>query len=125
MEFLRARSYGMNDCSSGHVEISGLDLTKLKDRHIIVVEDVIDTGGTLSHVIAVMKAAGCASIKVCALLDKRITAENKRLRQLDFVGFSVPNYFLVGHGLDYADSYRECADIWVVSNLGMEKKGKI
>jgi len=123
MEFLRAKCTINDSNSSGQVEISGLDLTKVQNRHIILVDDAVITGGTLSHVIAVMKAAGCASIKVCALLNKRIPVE-KRLKQVDFVGFSVPNLFLVGHGLDYADSYRECADIWVVSNLGKEKKGK-
>jgi hypoxanthine phosphoribosyltransferase len=122
MEFIRAKC-SMKNNEEGSIEISGLDLTKVKNRHVIVVEDVVITGGTLSHVVAVLKAAGCTSLKICALLEKRITAE-KRLKSIDYIGFSVPNLFLVGHGLDYADSYRECADIWVLSSLGKEKKGK-
>jgi len=125
MEFIRARSYGMQDTTSGNVEISGMDLTKVRDRHVLLVEDVVDTGTTMSQVIPVLNAAGCISLQVCTLLDKRILPQRRRLKRVQYTGFSIPDHFVVGHGLDFAELYRECLDLWVLSQLGKDLKGRI
>jgi hypoxanthine phosphoribosyltransferase len=126
MEFIRAKSYGIGDTSSGKVEISGMDVNWVKDQHVILVEDVVDTGTTMSQVLPVMIAAGCKSIQVASLLDKRIAPERRRLLEMvKYTGFSIPDHFIVGHGLDFAELYRDLLDIWVVSQAGKDAKGRI
>jgi hypoxanthine phosphoribosyltransferase len=104
VEFMAISSYGAAQRSSGEVRIlKDLD-APVEGREILIVEDIIDTGITLSYLIGTLRARGAASIKVVALLDKH----EARLRdlQIDYTGFQIPNTFVVGYGLDYAERYR-------------------
>ncbi len=104
MEFMRCSSYGDETISSGVVKIIQ-DLDKpIRDKHIIVVEDIIDTGRTMHYLLEILRQREPASLKLCSLLDKpdrRVAEVN-----LDYVGFTVPDKFIVGYGLDYAQKYR-------------------
>ena len=104
MEFMRCSSYGDETISSGVVKIIQ-DLDKpIRDKHIIVVEDIIDTGRTMHYLLEILRQRFPASLKLCSLLDKpdrRVAEVN-----LDYVGFTVPDKFIVGYGLDYAQKYR-------------------
>lgn len=104
VDFLMAASYGSDTVSSGHVRFLYDPQADLKGRHLLVVEDIIDSGRTLNRVIEVLNQRGPASIEVCALLDKHIATE--RVRTPRFLGFDAPNEFLVGYGLDHAENYR-------------------
>jgi hypoxanthine phosphoribosyltransferase len=109
VDFVRLRSYGTSASSSGKVEITKdieLDITA---QHVLIVEDIVDSGLTLQYLIDHLKAQQPKSLKICCLTDKR----ERRAHHvpLDYVGFVVPTGFLVGYGLDYAEDYRQFADI--------------
>jgi len=105
MDFMAVSSYGQSTITSGQVRIlKDLD-TSIEGRHVILVEDIVDTGLTLSYLCDILLARDPASLKVCTLLDK---AARRRVKvPLDYVGFEVPNVFVVGYGLDYQERYRE------------------
>jgi hypoxanthine phosphoribosyltransferase len=105
MDFMAVSSYGQSTITSGQVRIiKDLD-TSTEGRHVLLVEDIIDTGLTLSYLCDILLARDPASLKVCTLLDK---AARRRVKvPLDYVGFEVPNVFVVGYGLDYRERYRE------------------
>lgn len=104
VDFLVVSSYGTEQVSSGHVRLVYDPQAELTGRHILLVEDVVDSGRTLSRVIEVLGERQPASIEICALLDKhRATHLTHPPR---FVGFSAPNEFLVGYGLDHAENFR-------------------
>eukprot|EP00547_Thalassionema_nitzschioides_P007933 CAMPEP_0194199340 /NCGR_PEP_ID=MMETSP0156-20130528/400_1 /TAXON_ID=33649 /ORGANISM="Thalassionema nitzschioides, Strain L26-B" /LENGTH=206 /DNA_ID=CAMNT_0038924225 /DNA_START=29 /DNA_END=645 /DNA_ORIENTATION=+ len=116
-EFLRASSYaGVK--STGSVAIGGdLAYETLVDRHIILVEDILETGTTLSHLIpALREKCKVKSIEVCSLLQKRLKHSPKTTAK--YVGFSIPDHFVIGYGLDYNELYRDLRDIWVISTAG-------
>jgi len=120
-EFIRVSSYeGTN--STGHVKIEGgLDVNMLQQRHVILVEDIVDTGTTLSHLIPMLKEMTNpppASIEVCSLLSKRINKPQKV--EAKYVGFSIPDHFIVGYGLDHNELYRDTEDIWIISQKGID-----
>ena len=105
MEFMAVSSYGSSTSSSGVVRILK-DLDRdLTDKHVLVVEDVIDSGLTLSWLLRNMKSRGPASVEVCALLRKPEAAKVEL--PVKYVGFDIPSEFVVGYGLDYAERYRE------------------
>ena len=105
MEFMAVSSYGSSTSSSGVVRILK-DLDRdLADKHVLVVEDVIDSGLTLSWLLRNMKSRGPASVEVCALLRKPEAAKVEL--PVKYVGFDIPSEFVVGYGLDYAERYRE------------------
>ena len=112
MDFMSASSYGSSTKSSGVVKIvKDLD-EPLKDRHVIIVEDIVDSGRTLSYLIKMLVDRGPASIKLCTLLDKperRVTDV-----KVDYTGFEIPDEFVVGYGLDYDQRYRNLPYIGVV-----------
>ena len=118
-EFLRASSYEGTQ-STGKVKIGGgIDLESLKGKHVILVEDIVDTGTTLSHLIPVLREkANPASVEVCSLLTKRISKPQKCTAK--YIGFSIPDHFIVGYGLDFNELYRDVNDIWVISQKGIE-----
>ena len=120
MEFIRVSSYeGMG--STGNVKMGLLDkdLEGLKEKHVILVEDIVDTGTTLSHLIPILKEkVNPASLEVCSLLSKRIKVPQKC--KAKYVGFSIPDHFIVGYGLDYNELYRDTKDIWVISQKGID-----
>ncbi|WP_282709227.1 hypoxanthine phosphoribosyltransferase [Ligilactobacillus sp. Marseille-Q7487] len=104
MDFMSVSSYGNETVSSGDVKILK-DLDKsVEGRHILIVEDIVDTGRTLECVIDLFKHRKAASVKVCTLLDK--PERREKAVQADYIGFTVPNEFVVGYGLDYQGFYR-------------------
>ena len=119
MEFVRASSYD-GTASSGNVLVSGgLRMEDLHQRYVIVVEDIVDTGTTLSHLLPLLQEkAQPKSLEVCTLLEKRLKEEAKV--QAKYTGFSIPDHFIVGFGLDYNELYRDVPDIWVISQAGID-----
>ncbi|GGF28876.1 hypoxanthine phosphoribosyltransferase [Subtercola lobariae] len=113
MDWMAVSSYGNSTQSSGVVRIlKDLD-SELEGRTVLIVEDIIDSGLTLSWLLANLRSRGPASVEVCALLRKPDAATI----QLDvrYVGFDIPNEFVVGYGLDYAEKYRNLKDIGVLA----------
>jgi hypoxanthine phosphoribosyltransferase len=112
LEFMTASSYGSATVSSGEVKVvSSLD-DKIRDRNVILVEDIIDSGRTIAYVKADMLTKGVESLKVVALLDKPSRRESEV--KPDYSGFEVPDAFVVGYGLDYDEKYRNLPDIGVL-----------
>ncbi|MCR5719302.1 MAG: hypoxanthine phosphoribosyltransferase [Lachnospiraceae bacterium] len=112
MDFMSVSSYGSDTKSSGVVRIvKDLD-ESLKDKDVLVVEDIVDSGRTLSYLLAMLKERKPASLKLCTLLDKperRVTDV-----KVDYTGFNIPDEFVVGYGLDYDQRYRNLPYIGVV-----------
>lgn len=105
MDFMAVSSYGMSTHSSGVVRIlKDLDNT-IEGKHVMLVEDIVDTGLTLNYICNVLRARKPASLKVCVLLDK--PSRRKVDVHLDYVGFQIPDEFVVGYGLDYQEKYRQ------------------
>ena len=103
--FIKVSSYGNEKESSKKPRITkDLDNFSIKGKNIIIVEDIVDTGHTLKVVVDHFKALKPKKFKTCVLLDKK--ARRKKEVPLDYVGFEVPNKFVVGYGLDFADQYR-------------------
>ena len=113
LDFMAVSSYGKGQSSSGEVRLNKDLDTSIEGLNVILVEDILDTGLTLSYLRRILLQRKPKVLKVAALLDKpsrRIIAEIKA----DYVGFEIPNDFVVGYGLDYAEKYRNLADICVV-----------
>ena len=105
VEFLRASSYGSGTQSSGSVRIeSTLAAEQVSSRHVLVVDDIADTGHTCVAVSDYMRSMGPASVRYCALLDKPDRREASV--DCDYVGFTIPDYFVVGYGMDLDERYR-------------------
>jgi hypoxanthine phosphoribosyltransferase len=112
MDFMDVSSYGNSTVSSGEVKIvKDLD-TSVEGRDILIVEDIIDSGLTLSYLVELFRYRKANSIKIVTLLDK--PAGRKADIQADYVGFIVPDEFVVGYGLDYAEKYRNLPYIGVL-----------
>ena len=112
VDFMATASYGTGTESSGIVRIlKDLDQS-IEGQHVLVVDDIIDTGLTMDYLLETLKARYPASLRVCALLDKR----PRRLREvtLDFSGFEIPDRFVIGYGLDFAGRYRNLPFIGVL-----------
>ena len=113
MDWMAVSSYGSGTVSSGVVRIlKDLDADVL-GRHVIIVEDIIDSGLTLSWLVANLEARGAASVEVVALLRKPAAA--KVDVKVALVGFDIPNEFVVGYGLDYAENYRTLPGVAILS----------
>jgi len=111
-DFMAVSSYGSSSKSTGVVRIiKDLD-QNIQGRHILVVEDIVDTGLTLNYLLDILKAREPASVRICALLDKPSRREVKV--PVDFNGFSIPDEFVVGYGLDYNEMYRNLPEIYVL-----------
>jgi len=112
IDFMAISSYGEGTDSSGVVRIlKDLD-SNITDRHVLVVEDIIDTGLTLSYLMRNLGAREPASLEVCALLVKHGRRESDV--DVKYVGFEIPNQFVVGYGLDYAERYRNLPHVAVL-----------
>ena len=112
MDFMQCSSYGAETKSSGIVKIvKDLD-EPIIDRNVIIIEDIIDSGRTLSHLKKLLAQRSPKSLKICTLLDK----PDRRVAEVhvDYVGFNIPDEFVVGYGLDYAQKYRNLPYIGVV-----------
>ena len=106
-------SYGDDTKSSGVVRIvKDLD-EPLTDLHVLIVEDIIDSGRTLSYLMEVLKQRGPASIRLCTLLDKPERRVKKQVK-VDYTCFTIPDEFVVGYGLDYGQKYRNLPYIGIV-----------
>ncbi|MDR2655095.1 MAG: hypoxanthine phosphoribosyltransferase [Oscillospiraceae bacterium] len=112
IDFMSASSYGTGTASAGSVKIlKDLDIP-LNNRHVLVVEDILDSGRTLSYILELLKVRNPASLRICALLDK---PERREVEiRADYTGFVIPNKFIVGYGLDYAEKYRNLPAIYVL-----------
>lgn len=110
-DFLGVRSYGDTTASSGVVEITSDLGTVITDRHVLLVEDIADTGLTLKYLLDVLSARGPASLRTCALLSK--PSRRAIDVRVDFVGFEVSDEFVVGYGLDAGQLYRNLPYIGV------------
>ena len=111
-DFIDVSSYGASSESSGVVRIlKDLDYG-IEDRHILIVEDIIDTGLTLNYLVEILNSREPASIKICTLLDK----PSRRIEpvEIDYNGFAIPDEFVVGYGLDYNEHYRNLPNIMVL-----------
>jgi len=118
-DFLAAGSYGNSADTSGQVRLlKDLD-TSVEGRNVILVEDILDTGVTLNYLARLLRERNPKTLRVATLLDKA----DRRVQpfEADYVGFRIPNRFVVGYGLDYAEKYRNLRDVCVV-HLGREKR---
>jgi len=113
MDWMAVSSYGAGTQSSGVVRIvKDLD-TDLTGRHVLIVEDIIDSGLTLSWLLGNLESRGAASVEICALLRKPDAA--KVDVTVKYLGFDIPNQFVVGYGLDYAERYRNLRDVAILA----------
>jgi hypoxanthine phosphoribosyltransferase len=114
IEFMAISSYGSSTRTSGEVRImKDLDVP-IEGRDILVVEDIVDTGLTLSYLLSNLESRGAASVKLAALLDK-FERRQKEVK-IDYLGFKIPDEFVVGYGLDFAERYRNLPFIAVLKN---------
>ncbi|MEP7077275.1 MAG: hypoxanthine phosphoribosyltransferase [Acidobacteriota bacterium] len=115
IDFMAVSSYKDGTRSTGDVEILKDLSNPIRGKDVIVVEDIVDTGLTLSRLLEILKSRGAASIKLATFLDKPEPRIKKELK-IDYTGFTVPNKFVVGYGLDAAGRYRNLPFIAVVKN---------
>jgi hypoxanthine phosphoribosyltransferase len=112
IDFLGVRSYGVDTETSGVVQITH-DLSRPIDHeHVLLIEDIVDTGLTIAHLMDLLRTRGPASVRVCALLHKPARARIEV--KIDFLGFTIEDRFVVGYGLDFAERYRNLPYIGVV-----------
>ncbi len=113
LEFVRAASYGTGTKSSGRVKIAHMVEGPLAGRHVLLVEDIVDSGRTMDTILKRFRRLNPASLRVAALLDR--PARREVLVNIDFIGFTIPDRFVIGYGLDYAGLYRELPGIYALS----------
>jgi hypoxanthine phosphoribosyltransferase len=112
IEFIGISSYGKGKTTSGQVKVTkDLDVS-IEGHHVLIVEDIVDSGVTLTYLLNVLKQRRPKSLSVATLLDK----PDRRLRPVEvkYVGFQIPDEFVVGYGLDFAEDYRNLSDICVM-----------
>ena len=114
IDFMSVGSYGDGTSSSGIVKIAK-DLETLEGKEVLVVEDIIDSGRTLSYLLEVLRKREPKSMRLCTLLDK----PSRRVREVevDYIGYKIPDEFVVGYGLDYKQKYRNLPYIGVVEGV--------
>jgi len=115
VDFMSVSSYGDATKTSGTVHIEKDLGISIEGKDVIIVEDIVDTGLTLLHVHNIFSARGARSLRVATLLEK--PGNSKFNRPLDYVGFRIPNQFVVGFGLDYAQRYRNLSDVRVLDEI--------
>ena len=116
IEFIGISSYGKGKTTSGQVKVTkDLDVT-IEGHHVLIVEDIVDSGVTLTYLMNVLKQRRPKSLQIATLLDK----PERRLRPVDvaYVGFKIPDEFVVGYGLDFAEDYRNLKDICILGEDG-------
>jgi hypoxanthine phosphoribosyltransferase len=114
LDFMAVSSYGKGTRTSGEVKLSKDLDTSIEGLNVILVEDILDTGLTLGYLCRVLKQRKPKDLRIAALLDK---PDRRLLKDVhaDYVGFQIPNEFVVGYGLDYAERYRNLKDVCVLS----------
>ncbi len=119
MDFIAISSYGASTESSGVVRLV-MDLkSNITGRNVLIIEDIVDSGRTLAYILDNLRTRRPADIKVCALLSKPSRREVQV--KLDYLGFEIPNKFVVGYGLDYVEHYRNLPFIGFLSSLPKER----
>ena len=122
-EFLRISSYE-GTSSTGNVKLLGAGekfYHFLRGKPLIIVEDIVDTGTTLSSLLPILSSKSAPeSIEICSLITRRIPKEEEVRVSPKYVGFSIPDGFIIGYGLDYNEQYRDLHDIWIISQLGID-----
>ena len=114
MDFMAVSSYGRTTKSSGEVEIRKDLSGSIERRHVVIVEDIIDSGFTLTYLSRMLSARGAASIRICTLLDKPARRAPGITLKADYSGFEIPDAFVVGYGLDYDERYRNLPYIGIL-----------
>ena len=115
VDFMSVSSYGDTMSTSGTVHVEKDLAISIDGKDVIIVEDIVDSGLTLLHVYNICSGRGARSLRVATLLEK--PGNSKYDRPLDYVGFQIPNKFVVGFGLDYAQHYRNLPDIRVLNEI--------
>jgi hypoxanthine phosphoribosyltransferase len=110
VDFMCASSYDGSTASSGRVKLSKDVDIEIKNKDVLLVEDIVDTGQTLSYLMDYLKTSGAASVRICALIDKRERRETNVT--VDYACHTVDKGFLVGYGLDYAEFYRNLPEVY-------------
>ena len=115
LDFMCVGSYGDGTKSSGVVRIAKDLDESIEDKEVLIVEDIVDSGNTLYYLMDVLRKRNPASIRLCTLLDK----PDRRVKDVkaDYLGFEIPDEFVVGYGLDYAQKYRNLPNIGVVEGV--------
>jgi hypoxanthine phosphoribosyltransferase len=113
LEFVRAASYGGGTRTTGQVKIAHMVEGPLVGRHVLLVEDIVDSGRTIDTILRRFRRLKPATLRVAALLDR--PARREIPVQIDFTGFVIPDRFVIGYGLDYAGLYRELPGIYALS----------
>ena len=112
VDFLVASSYGSGTTSSGEVKLLYDPNAEFKDRHVIVVEDIVDSGTTLNRLLPILEASQPKSLEICALLHKHIA--QGLVKEPRWVGFDCPQEFVIGYGLDHSEKYRNLPFVGVI-----------
>lgn len=105
LDFMTLASYGNNTTSSGNIEITRDIIENVRGRDVLIVDDILESGNTLTFARNIIQERGAASIKIAVMLEK--PGKRKVAIDADFIGFKIPDKFVVGYGLDYANYYRE------------------
>ncbi len=113
LEFVRASSYPTGTSSNGNLKLAHMVEGPLVGRHVLLVEDIVDSGVTVNVIAKRIQRLGPASLRIAALLDR--PARRKEKVNIDFCGFVIPDLFVIGYGLDYAGLYRELPHIFSLS----------
>ena len=111
-EFMVVSSYNSGTATSGNVEVKRGVERNIEDTHILIAEDIVDSGNSLAFLLKYFKERRAKTVKICALLDK--PARRQTEVPVDYVGFTVPDEFIVGYGLDYAEQYRNLPYIGIL-----------
>ncbi|HEY7111332.1 MAG TPA: hypoxanthine phosphoribosyltransferase [Thermoanaerobaculia bacterium] len=118
VDFLQVSSYGKGTKSSGNVQLQRDLTTDVAGREVLIVEDIVDTGRTLQKIVELLGTRRPKSVRVCSLLKKRVPTNSAI--PVDYLGFTIDDHFVVGYGLDYAESYRNLPYIAILEE---EKRG--
>ena len=110
--FIKASSYGNSMQSSGSLKVTGIDTLDIRDKKVLLVDDIADSGKTLLELSKIVLEKGAKEVRTCVLLNKQERREVEITA--DFVGFEIANEFVIGYGLDYAEEYRLLPEIWTL-----------
>lgn len=116
LDFVQLSSYEGGTETSGEVKLVREPKTPVKGRHVLIVEDIVDTGLTTHYLLGYLQAKGAASVRICALLDK--PSRRQQEVPIQYLGFTVPDQFLVGYGLDFNEEYRYLPQVCVLEGEG-------
>lgn len=112
IDFMVVSSYGAGTTTSGEVKVIKDVNTPLENRHVIIIEDIVDSGVTLNYLVNLLKFRGASSVEICTLLDK--PERRKRDVYPKYKGFVIPNEFVVGYGLDFDEKYRHLPEVCIL-----------